>query len=351
MRRLILGCLVLGGCLKANPAWQGGDADASGTSGVIGEVSSTGGSMELPTTSAGEETGGATDSQGEPSTGAASVTTTTTATSASTSTGEDASSTGEGSSTGALGAKCMGQELLLVDIEGGSLHDAGVVPDSMPNPCPWNAGVQECGTLNFGKTGFFRLVNEQAGKSAALIRFDGDAVQEFLEEAGYAATDVIDARIELVVYEPFDAPQQDSTLEIKMLVGDASLWVQGGGDAEVAKGSESSGNCWTFDGDCKKWPNIDAVESSEAVGILLVTAQAVAATQDDGLGGQYHAKLRSEPLKKLAAAYAEGQEPSLVVLLSTERGLGEPDIGIKLKEAQPWADPTLLLEVCTMWAP
>lgn len=349
MRRLILGCWVLGGCVKDNPAWEdsGAEASASAMSLESGDAGATSGSS-LPTTSAGEDAGTATDSQGGSTTGAVSGTTTTTTTS----TGEPASSTG--SSTGAPVETCTESTLVEVALGSEYLEDAGVVPGSMPTPCPWNDKESNCGPLNFGKTGFFRLVNDgQWGTSAALIRFDGAEVQEFIDEEGYADKDLLGARLELVVYEPLEQPAQDSKLEIRMLVGDDSWWPVGDKNATKAMDQESSANCRTRDGMmCLPWPGGDALGSSEWIGELLVTPAAVAAVADDGLPGQYHARLRSELLDpKLVTAYAGGNAPSLVVALSSSRGIGEGVIGIKLEEPAEWADPTLYLEVCTMWSP
>lgn len=345
MRRLIVGCLVFGGCVKDNPAWEdsGAEAGVSATSPGSDETSTTSG--PAPTTSAGDEAGTATDSQGGSTTGAVTTTTTTTGTD------ELTSSTGEGSSTGAPVEMCTESTLVQVELTSEFLEDAGVVPGSMPMPCPWNGSELDCGLLNFGKTGFFRLVNDgQAGTSAALIRFDGAKVQEFIAAGGYAPKDLLGARLELVVYEPLQAPAQDSTLEIRMQVGDDSWWKAGDKDAKKAM-EESSSLCRTREKMmCLPWPGGDALGSSEAIGELLVTAAAVAAVADDGDPGTYHARLRSELLDpKLVTAYAKGEAPSLVVALSSSRGVGEGVIGIKLEESE-WDDPTLYLEVCKVWS-
>lgn len=346
---------VSGGCVvKDNPAWEGsgaeGSADATGGAGGTAGVGSSSGSGVVPTTGAEQESGGATDSQGEPSTGAIVPTTGGTDSGELSSTGADGSS----SSGGEPVAKCMASELVKVDLDMNFLVDAGVVPDSMGSPCQWGDGKEPaCGPLNFGKTGFFRLVNDpNLGKSAALLRFDPAEVLDFIDESRFAAEDLVGARLELVVWEPLAMPAQDSTLEIGMLVGEEHRWAEGSRDARPATDNESSALCRTREkGDCTPWPQGDALTGSTSIGLLLVTADAVAKTPDDGLPDQYHAKLLSEPLgPALAQAFVQGEAPSLIVSLSSTRGLAEGEIGIKLKESE-WDDPELYLEVCTQWAP
>jgi hypothetical protein len=345
-----LGAAASGCVVKDNPAWEDsgaeGSAGGTGTSGPGGGGSSSGSGV-VPTTGADPESGGATDSQGEPSTGAVSPTT------GGTDTGE-ATGTGADSSTGEPVAQCSASELVKLDLDMNFLVDAGVVPDTMGSPCQWGDGTEPaCGPLNFGKTGFFRLVNDpNLGKSAALLRFDPDEVVDFISEQQFAAKDLIGARLELVVWEPLAMPAQDSTLEIGMLVGEENRWAEGSRDAKKATDNESSALCRTIEGgDCKPWPQGDALTGSTSIGLLLVTAESVAMTPDDGLVDQYHAKLRSEPLgSALAEAFVQGKAPSLVVSLSTTRALADGQIGIKLKESE-WDDPVLYLEVCTQWAP
>ncbi len=348
MRRLIFGCLMLGGCLvKDNPAWEGSAADAS-TIGLSGEASSTTGSSWTPTTGAEATTGGTgTDSQGPPTTGAVSATTSTT------STGEVGSSTGEASSTGPAAAECLATELVQVPTDQDDLWDAGVVPSTMGSPCPWAmADEPDCGGLNFGKTGFFRLVNDpNLGKSAALLRFNDQAVIDFISEQQYEPKDLVGARLELVVWEPLAQPTEDSTLEIGLLVGDEAYWDEGGRDAKKAQENDSSAVCRTIDGQgCNPWPAGDALASGEPIGLLLVTTKAAMDADQDALPDQYHAKLRSEPLgAELVEALVGGKQPSFLVSLSTPRALNAGVIGIKLEESSE-ADPELYLELCTQWS-
>ncbi|MBK7829451.1 hypothetical protein [Nannocystis sp.] len=215
MRRLMLGCLVFGGCLvKDNPAWEDSGAEASaGSTGVSGGASGT--SVTLPSTSGGEDSGGATASQGESTTAAG---TTTTAGGEATGTG----ATDGGGSTGQLAMQCTKSERPGGQAGRGGVRGRGVVPSSMGSPCAgWGAGTApDCGALNFGATGFFRLVNDtEKGKNAALLRFNGEKVAAFVQDAGVDAADLLAARLELVVYEPLTEPAQDSTLEIGMLLG------------------------------------------------------------------------------------------------------------------------------------
>ena len=353
MRRLMLACLVFGGCLvKANPAWEdsGAEAGAASTSGALDTSLDT--SLEPPTTSAGEDSGGATDSQGEPTTAAGTTTAGTT-----TATSGEATGTGEtdsGGSTGQPAMPCQKSERLAVKLDAEALEDAAVLPSSMGSPCAgWGDGTApDCGALNFGATGFFRLVNDpEKGKNAALLRFDGEMVAEFVEDAGVDPADLMAARLELVVYEPLTEPAQDSTLEIGMLLGDDATWDMGTKDGQPATEQESSALCRTIEGgNCVGWSQGDAVTGSASVGLMLVTKPAVAMTDLDGTDGQYHAHLVSEPLsKELALAFAEGLGPSLVVSLSTTRGLAEGVIGIKLEESE-WPDAALYFEVCTAWS-
>lgn len=344
MRRLILGCVVFGGCLvKGNPAWEESGADGSAGPGSTGDLSA--GAGEAPTTSGGEDSGGAMASQGEPTAAAG----TTTAASG------EATGTDSGSSTGQPAKECLKSERLAVKLDAEALEDAGVVPSSMGSPCPgWGGGAEpDCGALNFGATGFFRLVNDpEKGKNAALLRFDGEKVAAFVKAAGVDKADLIAAWLELVVYEPLTEPAQDSTLAIGMLLGDDATWDVGMKDAKPATEQESSALCRTIaGGNCVTWSQGDAVSGSSPVGILLVTKAAVAMTDLDGQDGQYHAQLVSEPLaKELAWAFAEGLGPSLVVSLGTPRGLAEGVIGIKLKEPKEWPDAALYLEVCIEWS-
>ena len=348
MRRLMLGCLVFGGCLvKGNPAWEdsGAEAGAGSTSTSGGVISASG---ETPTTSGGEDSGGATGSQGEPTTA---VGATTTASGESTGTG----ATDTGGSTGQPAMQCKSSERLVVKLDAEALEDAGVVPSSMGSPCAaWGDGkAPDCGALNFGTTGFYRLVNDtEKGKNAALLRFGGEKVAEFLKTAGVDKADLLAARLQLVVYEPLTEPAQDSTLEIGMLLGDDATWDVGMKDAKPATEHESSGLCRTIDGgNCVAWSQGDALSGSTSVGILLVTKAAVMMNELDDLQDQYHAHLVSEPLaKEVALAFAEGLGPSLVVSLSTTRGLAEGVIGIKLADAKEWPDAALYFDVCIEWS-
>lgn len=347
-------CAALGGCVKDNPAWEGAETGVGGTTGSgggsgesgVGDASSSGSGVVPTTTGGGLETGGTTDSQGDSTTGAVDPTTGGSDTGA-------ASSTGGESSTGEPALHCSASEFMLVDIDNNNLVDAGVVPDSMGQPCPWNDMEQDCGPLNFGKTGFFRLVNDaELGKSAGLLRFDADAVTGFIEDAGLEMKDLLGLRVQLVVWEPLGVPTQDSELEIGMLVGEETMWAEGSRDAEKATDNESSALCRTIEkGACTPWPQDDAPMSSESIGLLLVTPEAVMEADQDDKDDEYHAYLRSEPLKGLLAAYMAGKQPSLLVSLISTRGLDEGQIGIKLKEAEEWLHPVLYLEVCTEWSP
>ncbi|HEY0137774.1 MAG TPA: hypothetical protein VGB85_27000 [Nannocystis sp.] len=344
MRWWILGGVVmLGGCLKENPAWEPDGAVTTG--GLVSSSSGealTGPTSEAPTSTTGDP--GTTDASGgstnEPLTSMTEVVG---------STGEH--TTGDPDTTGAPAPVCKASELVALAMPSGAPEDTGVVPSVLGSPCPWSGGQADCGPLNFGTTGFFRLVNDEAlGANAALIRFPVKAVADGIFGAGKDLEDLIGARLELVIWEPKAGPAAPVDLEIHMLHPDNTDWREGQRDAQPAQDDDSSALCRAIDkGDCDTWAQGDALAGATALGLLHLTPENAVSSDADSDPAQYHARLRSEPLGlALLLAYQKGEDPSLAVTLATRRDVGEGEIGIKMRESE-WPDPTLYAEFCTDW--
>lgn len=341
MHRRILAGLVFAGCTGLNPAWDGASGSAGATSGGASTgAQATGGAPTEAVTTSG---GGGGSSGGDASTSGAVVG----STSADGTT--SAASTSEAGSDGTTGgtSKCTGSELVPVDAP---VADTGVVPASFGSPCPW--GGQDCEVLNFGKTEFYRLVNDPAGVNAALIRFETESLAAAAEKVGVDPDDVVGARLELVVWQALAAPDRDFDLEIHALAMANTIFAQGNKDAEPAKDNDSSWECRTREGGaCLTWADgMSALTGSTSLGLLRVTAAMVAAHDKDALSMEYHAQLLSDPLPDATKVFAD-RPPVFAVTMQSQRLLGEQVAGIKFKEPMMWADPTLYLEVCTMWAP
>ncbi len=349
MRQLVVGCLMLGGCLVENPAWQRpGQASTSETS----SSGATTGTSDDPTMSM-IPTMPTTSGEGEATAdaGSGSTDSTTSLTDPVGTTGD--ASTGDEGTTGAVGPVCMASELVALKMPDGAPQDAGVVASTLGTPCPWNAGQPECGPLNFGKTGFFRLVNDPVlGVDAALIRFPAEDVAKEILGSGHDPEDLIGARLELVIWEPKSGPDAAIDLQVHLLHVDNFDWSEGDRDAEPAQDHDSSALCRTRDkGECVAWAQGDALAGAQPLGLLHVTPENAKASDGDGSESEYHAKLISESLgMPLLFAYQNGDDPALAVTLASPRGVGEGTIGIKMRESE-WSDPTLYAEFCTEWAP
>jgi hypothetical protein len=345
LRRLILGCLALGGCTKVNPAWED-SAAASGTSAASSEeVGASSGSSDagvVPTT--GDASSGATGGATDEGSGAVSVTS---GDSTSGETGETSSASSEGESTTSALPDCVASELIPISAP---LADTGVVPDALGSPCAWGGGP-DCGPLNFGKTQFYRLVHDVAGTNAALLRFEIESLKIAAELSGVEPADLIGIRLELVVWEARPAPVAPYALAIHALAPDNVEFGEGNKDAMPADDGDASDLCRTrMGGQCVPWANGGAaLDESVLLGELLVTAEKVLEDDKDDLPNEYHAQLLSERLP--GGLIFMDRVPGLAVTLATPRPLAEQDVGIKLKEAPPWLDPTLHLELCTEWAP
>lgn len=331
MFRSLLGCLVLTGCLKANPAWEAGSGDTSTSAGP-------------PIGSSGGSTGAA------PTTGAATSTATGTGTGdgSTISTSSQAATTGEGSSTGAPAAVCVAFETVPLALP---VEDTGVVQKVGPEPCPWSTDFEKCSPLNFGTTQFYRLINdENDGRNAALLRFPVTSLDDAVIASGHDPGDVLGLRVELVIWEELPAPVEPYTFEIHGLDAQNFGWTEGTKDALVAVDGDSSDECMTrAAGNCLGWPKGPrALEGAVSLGLLPVDAQRVAANDQDMDPNQYHAKLRSDRLEGALEMFGGPIAPSFAVTLKTRRDLDEQVVGVKLREA-PWADPTLHIDVCTQW--
>lgn len=342
LRRLILGCLALGGCTTVNPAWDDGGAGSGASAASSDEAGASSGSSDsgvAPTT--GDASSGATGGATDESSGAV------TATSGETTSGETTSASSEGESTTSALPKCMASELIPISAP---LADTGVVPNALGSPCPWGGGP-DCGQLNFGKTEFYRLVNDGAGANAALLRFEVESLKLAAEMSGVDLADLIGIRLELVVWEALPAPVGPYTLAIHALAPDNVEFGEGNKNAMPADDNDASDLCRTrMAGQCVPWANGGgALDDSVLLGELLVTAEQVAENDKDELANEYHAQLLSEPLP--GGLIFIDRVPALAVTIATPRPLAEQDVGIKLKEAMPWLDPTLHLERCTEWAP
>lgn len=351
MRRIILGCLVLGGCTKVNPAWgdgasEGSEAGSASGSSSVADVSSTSVATTGPAptegsaTTGGDETSGAVlmSSGGETSTGAAT-------TSLETSTGE-----APGTSTGAPARTCLSSETVPLKVP--PVHDTGVVPDSLNDAltCPW--GGQTCGDLNFGKTEFYRLVNDQKkGRNAALLRFPVTSLEEAIEAVGHGPDDLLGLRISVVFWENTAAPPEPYTLEIRSIRPENLGWTEGERNAMPAQEGDSSDRCLTIEGECKKWQNGEPpLQDSEPLGVIEVDAAKVADADMDELADQYHAPILSERLAGAVGLYDKGVTPSYGLALKSIRNLDQAVVGIKFKEVADWDDPTLYGDFCTQWS-
>jgi hypothetical protein len=344
MRRLFLGCVILCSCVKDNPAWDG----SSGAGGSDGGAAT---AADDPTTGATPTTTGADGATTDA--GATSLPElTATATSGETGTGDPTA--GDASTAGTTGESlvpdCAASSWLRLEIADADLRDAGVVPTTMGTPCPWRPEFMDCADLNFGTTGFFRLVNDVAGgKSAALLRFPEDLVAARIAEAGKTLDDLIAMRVELVVWEQKPQPDGPFTLELGLLHEEDWTWDEGDHDAQPADKDDSRWGCRDIEGQCEPWALGDALAGSSKLGDLVVTPGEAMAHDIDQAGDQYHAQLQSEPLAPaLIDAYRQGGAPGLTVTIASPRGLDTGDVGIKLRESD-WAAPALWAELCDEW--
>lgn len=349
MHRLILGCVLLSGCLIENPAWERpGAVTTSGASTTSSGEQPTSAASEAVTSTTGDPGGSGTDASG------GSTHDPLASTEVGSTTGEiGETTTGETSTTGAPVPVCKASEFVALAMPSWAPQDAGVVPSVLGSPCGWNTSQPDCGPLNFGATGFFRLVNDEAlGVNAGLIRFPLEAVTDGILESGKNLDDLIGARLELVIWEPKAGPDAPIDLEIHLLHADNFDWVEGKRDAQPAQDDDSSALCRVIDkGDCTNWAQDDALAGSTALGLLHLTPDNTKASDVDDKPEEYHARLMSEPLgMSLLLAYQQGESPSLAVTLATRRDVAEGTIGIKLRESE-WPDPTLYAEFCTDWDP
>lgn len=338
MRRLLLGCVIVCGCVKDNPAW---DQPSTGA--------------DDPTTGQVDPTTGATPTTGAATTLAGDGTTVDTTGAADPTTGAiDEPSTGDASSDGTteepLVQGCVASSWVPLAIADAALRDAGVVPGSMGPPCPWRPEFDDCAALNFGKTGFFRLVNDEArGQSAALLRFPQDEVAARIAEAGKTYDDLIGLRVELVVWEQKPQPSGPFTLELGLMHPEDWTWDEGDHDAQPADKDDSRWDCRDIEDACEAWAQGDVLAGSSKLGELAVSPGEAALHDIDQFGDQYHAQLQSESLAPaLLVAYREGGEPGLTVTISTPRDLDTGDVGIKLRESD-WPAPVLWAELCDAW--
>lgn len=329
--------VTLSGCLIPNPAYDGATGSTS-----RGEVGSTGGQATTsgaPTTSAGGEGSG---SAGESTSGA---------TTEPAATGEPTSggSTGEAGSTGGPPPlECAMVTELLLDVVP---QDTGVVPPTMGAPCPWGGG-DDCAVLNFGRTHFYRLVNdEDAGKNAALIRFPVELVVQDIMDWGYAPEDLVGVRLEMVVWEPIAAPAENIDLEVALIAAEDADWVDGERDGAPALETDSNFDCKRLQGGCSEWlADGGPLASAETLGLLTVRPEDQPALDKDGSGSEYHMQVKSEllPAHKILGQIQKGLTPGFAVSLLSERDLDEGTIGIKLYEA-PWDGPSVYVALCDEW--
>lgn len=329
MWRLLLGCLLVTGCLKTNPAWEDGGGESSTTA------------VPVITSSDPSSTGPAPTSSGDIGTG--------------TGTGEGSTSspvatTGEDSSTGAPAPVCLAFETVPLAT---GVEDTGVVQKIEAEPCPWSTNFKQCPPLNFGATEFYRLINDEEeddDRNAALLRFPVTALEPLVIDLGHQPHDLLGLRLELVVWEETPAPAEPYTLEIHGLDPLNYGWTEGTKAGLVAVDGDSSEQCMTrASGACVSWANGGrAIDGAVSLGLLAVDAQGVADHDQDMDANQYHAKLLSERLEGALEMFGGPEAPSFAVTLQTARALDEQVVGIKLREA-PWADPTLYVDLCTQW--
>ncbi len=347
MRPAIVQCLVVSGCIggisciKVNPAWDDGAAGTSTTAGPPGTGSS-GTTGAAPTT--GEAATGATGT----GTGAGAGTGTgDDATTGVVTTGDIGSSSGEGSGPGMPTGACLEWDTLPLKL---AVEDTGVVQSVDPEPCPWSKEFENCLSLNFGTTEFFRLINDKdEGRNAALLRFPVTSLDAAVAAAGRDPLDLLGLRLELVVWEKDGEPEEPYTLEIHALHAANFGWTEGTKDGSFAVDGDSSDTCMTRQaGDCIAWPMGRAIDGAALLGLLEVDEDLAADNDQDEDPGQYHAKLRSERLTGALELFGGPVAPSFAVMLKTRRDLDDEVVGLKLHEAD-WPDPTLLGDFCVQW--
>ena len=325
--------------MKVNPAWDDGATGSSTTAGPPG-TSSGGTTGTAPTT--GEAATGATGTGMGTSMGAGDDATTGVVT-----TGDIGGSSGEGSSTGTSTGVCLEWETVPLKL---AVEDTGVVQSVDPEPCPWSKEFENCLSLNFGTTEFFRLINdEDEGRNAALLRFPVTSLDAAVMAAGRDPLDLLGLRLELVVWEKDSGPEEPYTLEIHSLHAANLGWTEGTKDGLVAVDGDSSDTCMTRQaGACIDWPMGRASDGAVLLGVLEVDAELAADNDQDDDPDQYHAKLRSERLMGALELFGGPVAPSFAVMLKTGRDLDDEVVGIKLREAD-WPDPTLLGDFCVQW--
>ncbi len=342
----VVSVATLVGCLNENPAFTASDGDASTAAGdTTGGVPTTSTSEPVPTTSL--ATSDATDATTEGLVSHGSTVTGDEDSSGTTATDE---TTDVSSSTGEPPAPVCVQHLRIPLSVG--VEDAGVVPLAMPNPCDfWTQAGASCDVLNFGVTHYFGLVNDPVrGKNAALFRFRSELVAKALTDHGHDVSDVIGVALALVVWEPLGAPAADYVFDVGLLNPADSDWCEGTKPSNLASHGDSSAKCKCIDqSECLPWTT--PVLDSTVVSKLDVTVASVNEDSDeDNLPNEYHARLASEMIENdLGALLMEAANPTFVLSLQSERLVYGPQVGVKFKEAVPWTDPGLVVEVCTEW--
>lgn len=353
MRRLVgVSLVTLAGCLLQNPAYK----DDNGIS-ATGTASGSAGATEGPPTT-GEATGAPTSGEGLVSASGTGGEVTSEATVGEVTTDAVTSEAGTSASSGeaTAGSSTTGpvQPVCLNRFELGqypTTEDTGVVPSTMGSPCPWQGGVQDCATLNFGTTWFYRLVHDaNAGRNAALFRFETESLVEDLDEEGLVVEDIVGLRFAVVVWENKAAPDGVITLDIDLVAAEDQGWLVGTKDAGTATDGDSSFACRRREnGQCTPWADAGGpLAVATKLGELSFDAVEI---DEDQSPTEYHARVESEslPAGPLVEQLLGGVEPTLALSLQTMRGLAEPQIGIKLREAE-WTDPTLVIEVCSEWS-
>lgn len=352
MRRLIVGLMMLGGCVKENPAWEG-DATSRGATGPGAGSEDTGAATSAGSTRTSAPTEGSASDAGDD------VTTVSVAASSGTDgssggptsradTSGDPSSSGDSSSSGGAVAQCLAFEIVPLPVP--PVEDTGVVPTAM-GMCPWG-GEDPCGALNFGKTEFYRLVKDaEKGVNAALLRFPVVTLADAVAVVGRDPGDLLGLRISVVLWEAKKLPDAPYTLQIHALAPANTGWTEGGRDAEVAQEGDSSDDCRTVTKQgCEPWAGGSALAGSTPLGELLVDKDKVVAADMDRIDGEYHASIVSERLVGALELFDGVGMPGFGVTLATQRNLDEDVVGIKFKEVEAWADPTLYGDFCTQWS-
>lgn len=326
---VVSGCIGCISCIKVNPAWDDGAAGTSTTVGPPG-TSSGGTTMAAPTT--GEAATGGTGDD---------------ATTGVVTSGDIGSSSGEDDGAGTPTGACLEWDTLPLKL---AVEDTGVVQSVDPEPCPWSTEFENCLSLNFGKTEFFRLINDKdEGRNAALLRFPAASLDAAVVAAGRDPLDLLGLRLELVVWEEDGEPEEPYTLEIHGLHAANFGWTEGTKDGLLAVDGDSSDTCMTRQaGACIEWPMGRATDGAALLGLLEVDEDLAADNDQDEDPGQYHAKLRSERLTGALELFGGPVAPSFAVMLKTRRDLDDEVVGVKLREAD-WPDPTLLGDFCVEW--